>query len=195
VQQQHRVSGLMLANHTSIQALFRKILSQYDKLRSKKAFINNYTPEPIFADGLEEFDSSREVVQSLVDESSEAFSGDQASIVAAAVDLENQIVATHTDIVGQLNGINGARLLASILIAEARHALVFADLAGCSTAVVDAPPADTVAALVALQEKLRQRLLRPAPGAAQRPKAVVAVEANDLGQAIAEAVAAVEAMA
>jgi 2-amino-4-hydroxy-6-hydroxymethyldihydropteridine diphosphokinase len=72
---------------------------------------------------------------------------------------------------------------------------VFADLAGCSTAVVDAPPADTVAALVALQEKLRQRLLRPAPNAAQRPKAVVAVEANDLGQAIAEAVAAVEAMA
>jgi hypothetical protein len=71
-----------------------------------------------------------EPLQSLVDESSEAFSGDQASIVAAAVDLENQIVATHTDVVGQLNGINGARLLASILIAEARHALVFADLAG-----------------------------------------------------------------
>jgi 2-amino-4-hydroxy-6-hydroxymethyldihydropteridine diphosphokinase len=72
---------------------------------------------------------------------------------------------------------------------------VFADLAGCSTAVVDAPPADTVTALVALQEKLRQRLLRPAIGAARRPKAVVAVEANDLGQAIAEAAAAVEAMA
>jgi tubulin gamma len=68
VHQQHRVSGLMLANHTSIQAIFRKCLAQYDKLRGKNAFINNYTPEPIFADGLEEFDSAREVVQSLVDE-------------------------------------------------------------------------------------------------------------------------------
>jgi len=72
---------------------------------------------------------------------------------------------------------------------------MFADLAGCATAVVDAPPADTVAALVALQEKLRRRLLHPAAGATSRPKAVVAVEADDLGQAIAEAVAAVEAMA
>ena len=89
VQQQHRVSGLMLANHTSIQALFRKILSQYDKLRSKKAFINNYTPEPIFADGLEEFDSSREVVQSLVDEyksmEGDDYSIDQFSSAAASV--------------------------------------------------------------------------------------------------------------
>jgi tubulin gamma len=68
IQQQHRVTGLMLANHTSIQAIFRKCLAQYDKLRGKNAFINNYTPEPIFADGLEEFDSAREVVQSLVDE-------------------------------------------------------------------------------------------------------------------------------
>jgi hypothetical protein len=69
-------------------------------------------------------------LQSLVDESTEAFSGSQASIVEAAAELENLLVATHTDIVGQLNGINGARLLASILIAETRHALVFADLAG-----------------------------------------------------------------
>jgi len=72
---------------------------------------------------------------------------------------------------------------------------MFADLAGCATAVVDAPPADTVAALVALQEKLRRRLLHPAAEAGRRPKAVVAVEADDLGQAIAETVAAVEAMA
>jgi len=75
------------------------------------------------------------------------------------------------------------------------HTDMFADLVGCATAVADAPPADTVAALVALQEKLRRRLLQPATNEARRPKAVVAVEADDLGQAIAEAAAAVEAMA
>jgi 2-amino-4-hydroxy-6-hydroxymethyldihydropteridine diphosphokinase len=72
---------------------------------------------------------------------------------------------------------------------------MFADLAGCATAVVDTPPAHTVAALVMLQDKLRRRLMGPPGAAARRPKAVVAVAANDLGQAIAEAVAAVEAMA
>merc|ERR1712000_160630 len=68
IQHTHRVSGLMLANHTSIQSLFRKTLNQFDKLRSKNAFINNYTSEAIFSDGLDEFDNSREVVQCLVDE-------------------------------------------------------------------------------------------------------------------------------
>jgi len=72
---------------------------------------------------------------------------------------------------------------------------MFADLAASGTALADAPPAATVAGLVALQEKLRCRLLRPTTDATRRPRAVVAVEANDLGQAIAEAVAAVEAMA
>lgn len=66
VQHAHRVSGLMLANHTSIHMLFRKILGQYDKLRSKNAFINNYSSESIFADSLDEFDVSRECVQSLI---------------------------------------------------------------------------------------------------------------------------------
>ena len=72
---------------------------------------------------------------------------------------------------------------------------VFADLASSGTALVDAPPAATVAALVTLQEKLRRHLGRPKTDAARRPQAVVTVEANDLGQAITEAVAAVEAMA
>ena len=72
---------------------------------------------------------------------------------------------------------------------------MFADLASSATAVADAPPSATVAALVTLQDKLRECLLRPPADAARRPKAVVAVEADDLGQAIDEAVAAVEAMA
>ncbi|MFM8496482.1 MAG: 2-amino-4-hydroxy-6-hydroxymethyldihydropteridine diphosphokinase [Planctomycetia bacterium] len=72
---------------------------------------------------------------------------------------------------------------------------MFADLAPGGTAVADAPPAATVAALVALQEKLRRHLHAPSAGTDRRPKAVVVVEANELGAAIDEAVAAVEAMA
>ncbi len=38
----HRVSGLMLANHTSVRHLFNRCLSQYDKLSKRKAFLDNY---------------------------------------------------------------------------------------------------------------------------------------------------------
>lgn len=38
----HRVSGLMLANHTSVRHLFNRCLSQYDKLSKRKAFLENY---------------------------------------------------------------------------------------------------------------------------------------------------------
>lgn len=71
IQTTHRVSGLMMANHTSIHTLFGKILKQYDKLKQRNAFMNVYQKEggDLFADGtLEEFDSSREVVQMLCDE-------------------------------------------------------------------------------------------------------------------------------
>ncbi|ODQ52788.1 tubulin gamma chain [Saitoella complicata NRRL Y-17804] len=68
VQTPHKVSGLMLANHTSIASLFKRTLDQYDKLRKRNAFLEQYRREPMFADGLEEFDSSRAVVQELVNE-------------------------------------------------------------------------------------------------------------------------------
>ncbi len=55
----HKVSGLMLANHTGIQQLFVKTLAQYDRLRKRGAFLDNYRRQPMFADGLDEFDSAR----------------------------------------------------------------------------------------------------------------------------------------
>lgn len=64
----HKVSGFMLANHTSMAELFDRLLSQYDRIRSRNAFLDNYRKEPIFADGLDEFDHARETVQNLVDE-------------------------------------------------------------------------------------------------------------------------------
>jgi len=68
IQQTHKVNGLMMANHTSIAQLFDRCIKQYDKLRSRNAFLENYRQEPMFADGLEEFDRAREVVESLSEE-------------------------------------------------------------------------------------------------------------------------------
>ncbi|KAG2325421.1 hypothetical protein Bca52824_008149 [Brassica carinata] len=66
VQTAHRVSGLMLASHTSIRHLFSKCLSQYDKLRKKQAFLENYRKFPMFADN--DLSEARDIIESLVDE-------------------------------------------------------------------------------------------------------------------------------
>ncbi|KAJ2348133.1 gamma-tubulin, partial [Coemansia sp. RSA 2618] len=65
---QHRVSGLMMANHTSIAGLFSRTLLQYDRLRKRNAFLDLYRREAMFADGLEEFDDARETIHDLVNE-------------------------------------------------------------------------------------------------------------------------------
>eukprot|EP00913_Durusdinium_trenchii_P009916 g9307.t1 len=56
LQQAHKVSGLMLANHTAICQLFDRCVKQYEK------------QEPLFAESLDEFDHAKEVVVSLSDE-------------------------------------------------------------------------------------------------------------------------------
>ncbi|KAK9451393.1 Tubulin/FtsZ, GTPase domain-containing protein [Limtongia smithiae] len=68
LQSSNRVSGLMLANHTSIASLFKRILDQYDRLRKRNAFLESYKREPMFADNLDEFDDAREVVADLIAE-------------------------------------------------------------------------------------------------------------------------------
>merc|ERR1711994_1209875 len=64
----HRVSGLMLANHTSIASLFQRALRDYDKMRKREAYIEQFRKEDMFSDNLDEMDDSRDVVQNLVDE-------------------------------------------------------------------------------------------------------------------------------
>lgn len=72
----HRVSGLMLANHTSIRHLFSRTIGQFDKLFKRNAFVDNYKEFPMFhrAAGnslelvLDEFHDAREVVQGVADE-------------------------------------------------------------------------------------------------------------------------------
>ena len=64
----HRVSGLMLANHTSVASLFKRIVVQYDKMRKRNAYLEQYKKTAPFAEGLGEFDEAREVVMGLVGE-------------------------------------------------------------------------------------------------------------------------------
>jgi tubulin gamma len=68
----HRVSGLMLANHTGIATLFRRIVGQYDRLRKRNAFLEQYKREAPFADGLGEFDEARATVMECVQEYEDA---------------------------------------------------------------------------------------------------------------------------
>ena len=49
----------MIANHTSMAELFGHTVSQFDKLKKKNAFLDQYRKEPMFAENLDEFDSSR----------------------------------------------------------------------------------------------------------------------------------------
>eukprot|EP01035_Chromulina_nebulosa_P018683 gene18683-24436_t len=68
IESANKVSGLMIANHTSMAQLFGRTVNQYDKLKKKNAFIDQYRKEPMFSENLDEFDSSREVVIDLIDE-------------------------------------------------------------------------------------------------------------------------------
>ena len=67
-----RVSGLMLANHTSISTLFRRIVMQYDRMRKRGVFLEGYKKEALFAENLSQFDDARAVVMDLIAEYEEA---------------------------------------------------------------------------------------------------------------------------
>ncbi|KAF4313245.1 tubulin gamma chain [Botryosphaeria dothidea] len=79
VQSSHRVSGLMLANHTGVATLFKRIVFQYDRLRKRNAFLEQYKREAPFADGLNEFDEAKAVVQDLIAEYEDAEQADYLS--------------------------------------------------------------------------------------------------------------------
>ncbi|PSR88865.1 hypothetical protein PHLCEN_2v5014 [Hermanssonia centrifuga] len=64
----HRVSGLMLANHTSIASLFKRMIDQFDRLKKRNAFMEQYKKEKMFENGLEEFDDARATAEELLKE-------------------------------------------------------------------------------------------------------------------------------
>lgn len=48
--------------------LFDRALIQYDKLRKREAFLEQFRKETMFTNNLDELDFSRQVVQDLIDE-------------------------------------------------------------------------------------------------------------------------------
>ncbi|KAH8235660.1 hypothetical protein KR032_004943 [Drosophila birchii] len=68
VQTPHKVSGLMMANNTAINALFERVLGQFDKLKNRNAFVDNFRRVSMFKDDLSDLDNARDVVNCLVQE-------------------------------------------------------------------------------------------------------------------------------
>ncbi len=62
----------MLANHTGIATLFKRVVAQYDKLRHRGAFLDQYKRQEPFIDGLGQFDEAREVAMDLIKEYEDA---------------------------------------------------------------------------------------------------------------------------
>ena len=60
----------------------------------------------------------------------DAFEQGGEELATAAYDLESTLVATHTALLAELEGVDGAKTIASILMMEARHCTVLADMAG-----------------------------------------------------------------
>ena len=58
----------MLANHTSVATLFKRIVGQYQKMRTRNAYLEQYKKESPFSEGLGEFDEAKEVVMGLISE-------------------------------------------------------------------------------------------------------------------------------
>jgi len=68
VESNFKVSGMMLANHTSISQLMQGVLDGYNTFFKKGAFLENYRKEDMFKDNLDEFKDSYETVTRVIEE-------------------------------------------------------------------------------------------------------------------------------
>ncbi|KAH8273887.1 hypothetical protein KR044_002913 [Drosophila immigrans] len=89
VQSSHKVSGLMMANNTGISALFKCALLQYDKLKKRNAFLEQFRREAIFQDDFNELDLARDTVQCLIEEYEAATSIDYRNWSPGANDVKS----------------------------------------------------------------------------------------------------------
>lgn len=64
----HIITHTILYKKNHFVQLFDRALDQYDKLRKREAFLDQFKKEKMFCDNLEEFDISRNVVQDVIDE-------------------------------------------------------------------------------------------------------------------------------
>ena len=60
------------------------------------------------------------------------FGSDTTAAALAAHALENSLVSAHTELIGELEGTEGAALIASMVVIESRHVVALATIAGKS---------------------------------------------------------------
>ena len=64
----YKVSGLMLANHTSINLLMQQIVDSFNNMYKKKAYLDSFRKEDMFKESLGEFDDSLDVTNKVINE-------------------------------------------------------------------------------------------------------------------------------
>lgn len=94
----------MLANHTGISTLFRRIVTQYSLLRKRNAFLEQYKREEPFRDGLAQFDEAKEVVLDLIREYEDA---ERADYLTGGVGGESSGEATNGGADARTDGVTG----------------------------------------------------------------------------------------
>lgn len=75
--------------------------------------------------------ASEQADSAVFDERRQDFeTSDVPALAAAAYELESVLAATHVELVGELRNRDAAQLLSAILVVEARHCAILADLSG-----------------------------------------------------------------
>ena len=72
--------------------LFERCLRQYEKLRKREAFLDQFKKMNMFKDNLDEFDASREVLQQLIDEYHAATTPEYISWGAQQVSMLHMLI-------------------------------------------------------------------------------------------------------
>lgn len=68
IQSSHKVSGLMLANHTSMAHILGGVRESFNNIYKKKAFLDGYRKQEMFKNNFDEFDESIEIIEKVVAE-------------------------------------------------------------------------------------------------------------------------------
>lgn len=69
---------------------------------------------------------------SIYDDRAEAFGGSESDVLAAAYELESEIVATHADLIGRVESTDGVSTIVPVMLGEARHLPTIAALDGAA---------------------------------------------------------------
>ncbi|CEP62556.1 gamma-tubulin LALA0_S05e08262g [Lachancea lanzarotensis] len=91
-----RVSGMMLANTSSVTTLLQNACSSFDVLFQRGAFVHMYQNGRMFQNGVDEFVESREVVQSCIDQ---YFAAEQESFL-------DDVLIEDENMVGDVDGLD-----------------------------------------------------------------------------------------